>query len=291
MWRWHGGRSSGPPTEKNTKKKKKKKKKRLVVHLGLRKVASTSLQVWLQENAPALRKEHNVLVLARSERFGPWREAVYDCMNDDGHSNVNSSRRAEGRLLRAVDREARKLRRWMLQQPEATILVSDENLFGARLYKEDARTTTTTLYDWACKILPRIDAIWDESAFDLTFVIYLRQRNATDSAWLHSCYNQEVKNNRLELSYNEWAAKLPPTLQDDKSWNDQFRLLQAQVTSPLRVVILGEEPQLGATLLQEVGVDVDGSTGLSEPPQQRLNESLPGAALEFMRAVNRSKDI
>ena len=142
--------------------------------------------------------------------------------------------------------------------------------------------------------MPRIEAIW-ENAFDLTFVMYLRENKNHGTAWIRSCYNQEVKNNRLGLSYDEWMARLPTTHRDDKSWNDNFRSLQTQLKTPVKFVILGEEIQLGATLLQEVDIDIDGTygccAGLSAPLQQRLNESIPEAALDFMVAVNQSNDV
>lgn len=283
-----------------------RQKKRLVVHLGLRKVASTSLQVWFQANAETLQKQHSVLVLARHEQFETWREAVYDFMEETSHDDdsfhqghkkkhIGPPTPSEARLLQIVEREARKIRSWMLQQPEAAILVSDENLFGARLYKQhnDNKTipSTSTLYDWACQVLPRIEAIW-EDAFDLTFVMYLRENKKDDTAWIRSCYNQEVKNNRLGLSYYDWMARLPTTLQTDKSWNDKFRSLPTQLKAPVKIILLGEEIHLGATLLQELDIDIDdGCTGVSAPSLERLNESIPEAALEFMRAVNLSNDV
>ena len=131
-----------------------------MVHLGLRKVASTSLQVWLQENSETLQKQCDVLVLARHSQFEAWREAVYDFMEThDSKGNHKTSKTSETRLLRIIEREARKIHAWMLQQPEAAILVSDENLFGARLYKHDDKKTctTSTLYDWACNAENRGD--------------------------------------------------------------------------------------------------------------------------------------
>mmetsp|Transcript_2756 Transcript_2756/g.7233 ORF Transcript_2756/g.7233 Transcript_2756/m.7233 type:complete len:313 (-) Transcript_2756:850-1788(-) len=260
-------------TQECLKKKKRKKKKRLVVHLGLRKVATTSIQAWLRECAETLRNEHSVLVLARSDHkyFVTWREVVYAFMN---------GKLSERHFVQKVDRQARKVRQWMLAQTASAILLSDENLFGARLYRE---INGTTLYDWAMKILPRIEAIWGEF-FDVTFVLYLRR---DELAWLRSCYNQEVKNNRLTLSYTEWAAKIPPGID---SWNDKFSSFASGIKSPFRTVFLGEEPHLGATLLQEVGVDCT-RANVSPLLHQHLNESLPEAALEFMRAINQSSDI
>ena len=270
--------------------------------MGLRKVASTSIQVWLQENAEVLRNQHDVLVLVRHKQFETWREAVYDYMQVyDCHGQIKKSPAAEeDRLRRVVLQEARRLRLWMSQQKETKILVSDENLFGARLYRvmnqgtanaDDHTPVISTLYDWACTVLPMVETIWKD-VFDLTFVLYIResQYESENTAWIRSCYNQEVRNNRLELSYEEWVEKLPSTLRDDQSWNNKFRSLPTQLQSPMKVVVLGDEPQLGTTLLRQVDVDSD-SSGICAPSQQHWNESIPDSAVDFMRAINQSNDI
>ena len=96
----------------------------------------------------ALQSQHDVLVLARSVRFERWREAVYAFMN---------ATTSERRCLRTIRVESRRLRRWMRRQSSGSILVSDENLFGARLYKAD---DGSTLHDWARRVLPLIEAQW-----------------------------------------------------------------------------------------------------------------------------------
>lgn len=257
--------------------KPERKKKRLVVHLGLRKVATTSIQAWLQENSGLLKEKHNILVLVRHDLLEDWREIVYAYMNDQI---------SREEFIRNCRRETYKFRRRAQAQDEDTILISDENLFGARLYKYERDGSITTLCDWASWILPVVEASWKDQ-FDLSFVLYTR---TDEDAWIQSCYNQEVKNNQVTLRYEEWVSRIPAG--ERRGLGVRFESLpqQLQCPSSLRIVPLGTEAQLGSTLLKEAGVDPT-SPWLVPPPTQKLNESLPQAALDFMRAINAFSDI
>jgi hypothetical protein len=105
--------------------------------VGLRKVAIKSIQLWQQDHAAILQRQHHVLVLSRSEKFDPWRDVVYEWLAF-----------AKTSFFEREEDQGRTPQQRMRRLPEAAVLISDENLFGV-CSLERKNVSVTTLYDWA----------------------------------------------------------------------------------------------------------------------------------------------
>lgn len=242
--------------------------KRVVVHLGLRKTATTSIQSMLDTHADLLPTD--IKVISRGQSFDAWREYVYRYMS----APAELAAEYKSTMLAGVEDEIRKLARWFGTLPEDTILISDENLFSARVFAHGE-----TIFDWANEILPIVETHWADH--DLTFLLYLRD----ESTWLRSCHNQEVKNNRLGLSYLEWSAQIPERFNLRSNAQD----LASRLNSKVIIVDMEAEAAspggLGHAIFAAVGMTDAEIERL--PVTDRLNQGLPQSALEFMIAVNR----
>ena len=242
--------------------------KRIVVHLGLRKTATTAIQYLLDAHADMLGA--NIKAMAWHRRFEAWRNHVYRFMT----APEDDAAKYRREMIEGITEEAKKLAKWFSSLPEETIIISDENLFASRVYAHNE-----TIFDWAHAVLPIVVEAWQD--FDLRFVLYIRD----EKSWLASCHNQEVKNNRLAKSYLDWSVEIPEYFDLRKNAAD----LADRSEVPFKIVDMDEEMVsdrvIGTAVLSEAGLTEAEIAAL--PPVPRLNQSLPASAVDFMIALNR----
>lgn len=242
--------------------------KHFVVHVGLRKTATTSIQFVLSAGASILADKAHAL--PRDTHFETWRTHVYRYMLATPEQ-AGSHKKA---MLDGIEAEAKAVLPWLEALPEDTVIISDENLFGARVYAHGE-----TIFDWAEEVLPIVERAW--SGHKITFVLYVRDQEK----WLRSCHNQEVKNNRAPLTYTEWRQRIPEYFDLQRN----ARHLAENLNSDMQIVALEDElaegARVGKALLEIAGISKEDIARLPHP--KVLNQSLPPAALDFMIAVNK----
>lgn len=178
--------------------------------------------------------------------------------------------RTRRRLNRAIADLGRRIR----ALPQDTVILSDENLTGSRLFNDKG----ATLVDWYGEILPRIERALDGT--DLTVVIYTRDAGP----WLRSCHNQAVKNNQLDRTFEEWAAAIGTDFDPEPGLKKLATRLSAKVVLVRMEDELASGALLGSAVLHAAGISPDTVAGLVQPG--RLNESLPPQALDLMIRIN-----
>jgi hypothetical protein len=239
--------------------------KRLILHVGLRKCASTSMQAVLDGVAPCV--SETCLILSRPLALKAWREGVFRYMRA-ASEDAPGLKRA---MLQTVTEEATRLRATLDVAPQPVVVLSDENLFGARAFAHGE-----TLFDWALEVLPIVlDAF---AGWTVRIVLYHRP----EGPWLRSCYNQEVKNNGVTESFEAWLTRKPEHL----SVAAGVAALEARFPDCVVALPIGpEDGPPGASILREAGIREEIIASAPRPP--RLNESLTPGAVAFMRACNR----
>ena len=234
--------------------------KRIIFHLGFQKTGTTSIQRFLNENAPlvpeidiraygdatkALRVRGRRYCATGSERDRAALESAVDDVLDD--FRAGSSRLA---------------------------IVSDENILGRVSYDE-----TGHILLWAERILP----ILSERAADLApeFAFYTR----APDRWFASLYNQAVKRGGVTAGFDRWRAAVPFEVE----WPEWRARFEAAAGRPVSFLSMEEELAsglpLGSGLLRLAGVGEDRIAALRPVPVE--NASLSGRALGVMRLVNR----
>jgi hypothetical protein len=232
--------------------------KRIIVHAGLRKTGTTSIQDFLSRNAARLPR--GIAISPRDDLTKAWRRAVA--------ADIEKPAR------RAVQREARALRT-AVQGIKADILViSDENLSGQSVVAPDGRD----IFDLAATYLPMIEEAFYGAKIE--FVIYTRAQDL----WLKSAWAQGVKRSGIAESYENWRAGLPQI--DPK---EGLARLRSALKSPLHICAMeddlaGPAPLIGRALFALAGLDNATLAGFEPAP--RANESLPEAALGFLLKLN-----
>jgi len=233
----------------------------LVLHVGFRKVGTTTVQETLRLNGGKF--TDRIAIHARDHLTETWRNEVFKY----------SRSRTRWRLWR-IERAIRRTFEGLERYSDRDVIVSDENLIGSRLFQRDG----SSIFQWASEIIPLAEKY---SSRKMTVVFYRREY----SRWIRSCYNQEVVNNRLELDYDEWLRGLP----SDLDWESGLRMIMGAIRSPVVVFDLEKQAQqplpLGHELFDVLGLDSDSLRALDSPSRQ--NESPTPAMLETILAINR----
>lgn len=235
---------------------------RVIIHLGVQKTGTTSLQQFLMLNRAALTTR---LVIRAPEAGTPMRPlgraAVAFSLKPDADN--------EARLIEAI-----AVVRDGLPGDDRPVLISHENLAGAM----PGNGGETRLYP----VLPRILALLDRGFAPLrpVYVTYGREM----AAWKASVWSQAVRTDGYARSY---AAFLDET-RDLPDWDDLTARLEA--AAPRRVHHLRLEHETdplrpGRQLLALAGLDpaeIAALQPLKSPGMIRLN----AGATEFLRRLN-----
>lgn len=240
--------------------RKRQGARRLIVHLGVQKTGSTSIQRHLRRNADALAGQ---LVVRTPEEGTPMRPLGRAAI---AFSLDPSDDRAQ--TLKLAFRDVLET----LPAGDVPVLVSHENLAGAM----PGNGGETRLYP----ALPQIAGLLMAEAGDFAtdFVVYTRQQKA----WLPSVWAQAVRTDGYGRSLSEFQAEtagLP-------GWGDLMRRMTAEV-SVTRFKLEDEPDALrpGRQLLRHAGLE-DALTCALDPLDGPTNSRLNGGATEFLRRLN-----
>lgn len=236
--------------------------RRLVVHLGVQKTGSTSVQRHLRRNAGALAGH---LVVRTPEEGSPMRPL--------GRAAIAFSLNPQPEEARALALAFRGVLD-TLPSDDVPVLISHENLAGAM----PGNGGETRLYP----LMPRIAAILLAEAqdFDVNFVIYTRKQKS----WLPSVWAQAVRTD----GYVGHLAEFEAATADLPGWGDLMRRMKAELGDGITRFKLEDEPDAlrpGRQLLRHVGLDealIDALEPLDGPTNSRLGDG----ATEFLRRLN-----
>ncbi|RJE83767.1 hypothetical protein [Paracoccus onubensis] len=239
-------------------------KRRLIVHCGVQKTGSTSIQRYLMQNADLLA---NDLIVRTPTEGSPMRPLGRAAIDFSFHPDSSDSRQT---LKIALDDVLETL-----PADSRPVLLSHENLAGAM----PGNGGETRLFP----ALPSILAIVKEHAteFDVDFVYYTRRM----SAWKPSVWAQAVRTDGYTRTEKEFMAETA----DLPGWKDlSVRLIESVGADCLSRFKLEDESdplRLGLQLLHHAGLSDDRLNALQPlhaPSMSRLNES----ATEFIRHIN-----
>lgn len=237
--------------------------RRLILHCGLQKAGSTSLQRFLQRNAQALSGHIEVLTPVRGS-----------LTRDLGHTAMQFSLDPSARMQRRLGRLARALRDILLPGT-GPVLVSHENLPGAMIGKGGV----VTLYPRLEGIVGLLDAALHPMVPE--YVFYTRDM----ADWKRSVYNQAV---RSDLYAAPFAAFLEET-GGCGGWADlEARLCAGPCAGRVRFLRLEDErdpARPGRQLLAHAGLPPELVDRLDPLPLPR-NRSPRASAIEFLRQLN-----
>jgi hypothetical protein len=236
--------------------------RRLVVHLGVQKTGSTSIQRHLRRNADAL---VSYLAVRTPEEGSPMRPLGRAAI---AFSLAPSDDRAQA--LRLAFRDVLDA----LPANTVPVLISHENLAGAM----PGNGGETRLYP----ALPQIAALLMAEAreFATDFVIYTRSRKS----WRPSVWAQAVRTDGYTRSLLEFEAETA----DLPGWGDLVRRMTAETGDRVTRFRLEDEMdplRPGRQLLRHAGLDeatIDALQPLDGPTNNRLNDG----ATEFLRRLN-----
>lgn len=239
-------------------------KRRLIVHVGVQKTGSTSIQRHLGRNAKALSDR---LVVRTPEEGTPMRPL--------GRAAVNYSLRSESGDTEAALKIALDDVLDTLPANDVPVLLSHENLAGAM----PGNGGEIRLYP----ALPQIVSLIQGHAkdFDVDFVYYSRRMNA----WKSSVWAQAVRTDgytRREEEFMAETAELP-------GWGNLHRRLVEAVggtrVTRFKLEDEAEAERPGRQLLLHAGLsdaEIDALQPLDGSSMSRLND----ASTEFLRHLN-----
>lgn len=234
--------------------------RRLIVHMGVQKTGSTSIQRHLRRNADALAGH---LVVRTPEEGSPMRPLGRAAV---GYSLAPSDDGA--RALKLAFREVLDT----LPDDDVPVLISHENLAGAM----PGNGGEVRLYP----ALPQIAALLASGARDFAtdFVIYTRNQKT----WRPSVWAQAVRTDGYTRSLVEFEAETA----DLPGWGDLIRRSSAEVSvTRFKLEDEGDPLRPGRQLLRHAGLEdalIDTLRPLDGPANSRLN----GGATEFLRRLN-----
>ena len=239
--------------------------RRLVLHLGVQKTGTTSLQRFLKLNAAALADR---LIIRTPEEGTPMRPL--------GRAAIAASLGESGDLQNALKAALEDVLDTVPDGPQ-TVLISHENLAGAM----PGNGGETRLYPVLPQMMQQLDKVARARGFDAHFVFYTRRMQA----WKPSVWAQAVRTDGYAGTRAEFMAQtdgLP-------GWGDLERRLVKHLGAD-RVTRLALEAETdpdrpGLQLLALAGIPAHGVATLA-PLQSRAMERLNDGSTEFLRRLN-----
>jgi len=237
--------------------------KRVVLHLGLPKTGTTSIQRMLAANRERLGTEHGIRLLLPAD-LQPLHAAI------KAIAQRGTSLGKRRRLRRVI----RDMRAECAAFPEPTILLSHEMILGFH-----SGTMFSTRFDEGPAVA--VEALRDVfRGDDLHWALYLRDRESQK----RSAYNQNVKVRYVATDFAEWRRVACPPGVFDQLISD----LQAHLGARLTLVDYDAERRKGGFWGQPVlalaGVDAADLAAFRVPSP--VNESLPPRLLDLKRRAN-----
>lgn len=239
-----------------------RQKRRLIVHMGVQKTGSTSIQRHLRRNADVLSGR---LLVRTPEEGSPMRPLGRAAV---AFSLAPDEDRAA--LLRRAFRDVLET----LPDRDVPAVISHENLAGAM----PGNGGETRLFP----ALPQIAALLSAEARDFApdFVIYTRKQKA----WRPSVWAQAVRTD----GYGRSLAAFEAETADLPGWGDLLRRMRAEIGDQVTRFRLEDEADAhrpGRQLLRHAGLD-EAAIDALEPLEGQHNSRLNDGATEFLRCLN-----
>ncbi|MEO1611407.1 MAG: hypothetical protein AAFU55_03485 [Pseudomonadota bacterium] len=241
-----------------------------IIHIGMPKTGTTTLQKWLGANAAGLLAQGVLYdrIKLRDARQNPSQVELFLCCLEEMGREVKADalRRQFGIAERAdqtrrVEEFQGAIQRMMDAQPDAErIVFSTEYLSGM------------------CRTVPHVQAIsaWADRLFDkTTFVVYLRRQED----YLVSRYVQTLREGAVH-TVEEYLEKV--ALQD--YWALTERWVEGS-GDRLKVRLMEPGAMKDGDLIADFCEVIGADPGPLEPVE-RANESFSGRSAEIMRALN-----
>lgn len=237
--------------------------RRLILHVGVQKTATTSLQRHLQRNQAALARRLVIRTPQEGTPMRPLGRAAIAFSLDPGPHARRALQRAFADVLEGLPANG------------LPVLLSHENLAGAM----PGNGGETRLFP----ALPRIAAILARQArgFDSRIVFYSRDMDQ----WRASVWAQAVRSDGYAGSYRQFLAQTA----DLPDWDDLARRLTGRLgpgrVTHLRLQDESDPRRPGSQLLALAGLEgaeIAALTPLDSPGMERLN----AGATEFLRRLN-----
>ena len=237
--------------------------RRLILHVGVQKTATTSLQRHLQRNQAALARRLVIRTPQEGTPMRPLGRAAIAFSLDPGAGSKQALQRAFADVLEGLPANG------------LPVLLSHENLAGAM----PGNGGETRLFP----ALPRIAAILARQARGFTCQVVFYSRDMDQ--WRASVWAQAVRSDGYAGSYQQFlaqTAELP-------DWDDLARRLTEKLgAGRVTHLRLHDEPdpqRPGSLLLAHAGLDsaeIAALTPLDRPGMERLN----AGSTEFLRRLN-----
>ncbi len=241
--------------------------KRLIIHCGVQKTGSTSLQHFLGRNRDKLAGRLAILTPVKGS-----------ATRDLGNAAMRFSLRPSDKRMMRLRECAMLLRDAILRQDAGTVLLSHENLLGAM----PGNGGTVSLYP---QLEPIVDAL--ERAFAPLrpdYAIYTRGMDA----WKRSVHSQAICSD----GYTGTLAEFLSETEACRDWSDVQRRLELAVgPTRARFFRVEDEPtpeRPGQQLLHHAGLSATEIAALS-PARGRRKVRMNTGSVEFQRLVNQLK--
>lgn len=237
----------------------------MVLHLGVQKTGTTSLQRFLRRNAGDMA---DAVILRTPEEGTPMRplgRAAIRLSLAPGDDNERLFRLAFEDVLDTVP------------DGSQTVLISHENLAGAM----PGNGGETRLFPMLPRMVKLLDKVAQERGFAPQFVVYTRRM----AQWKPSVWAQAVRTDGYPRGFDEFQAEVS----DLPGWGDLIRRLTAALAPGclhrLRLEDEADPARPGAQLLRIAGLS-DARIAALAPLEGRSMERLSAGATEFLRRIN-----
>jgi hypothetical protein len=236
--------------------------KTVILHPGLRKTATTTIQAMMSANA-GLIGDHVAVV----QRFST---PSMDEMHRAGHLYANDP---GPETARAVRRAARRMDAAIRSLPQPVVILSDENVAGRVIYAQGR-----DIFDLVGDVL----AIFEDefAGHEIKVALGTRSRDR----WLRSCWNQDVKRHKFTGDFDAWMVRNGACRDHEAGIRDVRDRVSAEVHEMPMERDLEPDRVLGQTLLEIAGLPAERIAALRPAPHR--NPSLDTVQLDLIREIN-----
>lgn len=247
--------------QNSSKKEEQKRPRRIIIHLGLPKTGTTTIQEFFSINKTSLKQFIAVSPkdnLTKSTRKWALRSARWRGVPRwIARTGYNIALKQLVSKVKTLDFN--------------TLVISDETLVGFQAKNLLSKDISCIIANTKCLVKAF-------SEFQVEYVAYTRE----NPAWMRSLYNQDFKRRRTVLSYTQWLSNYPENnsaIKVIKSLENALGANKLHVFSMESEISSGL--RLGGSILRLAGLDDQYIMSLIMP--ELKNQSLPDSAIKLLR--------